>query len=812
MAQNLKFEQVVKIVNEFSDIGESRGLGKLYTEDEVLNGRLIKVSNKTLINMGSCSYLGLELDPRLKEAAIDAVKRYGALFSCSRIYVSSGNYKELEELSAKLFDSNILLTTTVSIGHQSVMPILIGGNDMVIYDQQAHISMHEMSYKLNHFGTAVTVLRHNRLDELEQKIELYKHKYDKIWYVVDGVYSMFGDLAPIKEIVKLLDKHKKLHLYVDDAHGVSWSGPNGAGYTLSQTELHSKMIMGTSMAKGFGSCGGIFLFKDKASRDKVRGWGGPLAYSGPQEPATIAAAIASAKIHLSGEIYDLQNQLIDKIKYCNEIFRHYKIPLVSESISPIFFVACGLPRVGFNLVERMMNEGFYTNIGIFPAVPETCTGVRFTLNNHLTYQDLDKLAKAFAKHHPLALAEEGRTLKDIYIAFRKFTDFEKRLGSLEIVNPEILKKDDTNKLELKSSNTIKDFDKEVWNKLLADRGAFDYDSLILLEESFSKNIEPENNWKFFYYMVFESNKPVLATFFTSFINKDDAVAPEDVSRKIEEIRKRDPYYLTSKALMMGSMLTNGDHLYLDLSNKNWKHAFEMLLDKIQELMDVEKSNTLYLRDFNPVNKEINSYLLDYGFFKVDMPDNNIISKINKISLEEFLIKRLNTKQRNQLKNETLVHFDKFKFEIGGVIGDLDSETIYKLYLNVKSSSFKVNTYNLPKKMFDKIYVSKNWDVIRMIDIESNSIVAFGLCSINDYSYTPMIFGTELEFNKIYSVYKKMMYFVLQRAIELKKETIYFGITANETKRKFGAEQIKQVAYVQIKDKYNQDLIDSMSYK
>ena len=812
MSQNINFEQVVKIVNEFSTIGESKGLGKLYTEDEKLDGRSILIKGKHLINLGSCSYLGLELDSRLKEAAIDAVKNYGALFSCSRIYVSSGNYKELEDLSAQIFNAHILLTSNVSLGHYCVMPIIIGSKDMVIYDQQAHISMQEQSYKLSHYGTGITILRHNRLDELEQKIELYKSKYDKIWYVIDGVYSMFGDLAPIKDIIKLLDKHKKLHLYVDDAHGVSWAGKNGAGYVLSQTELHPKMVMGTSMAKGFGSCGGIFMFKDKELRDKVKKWGGPLAYSGPQEPATIGAAIASAKIHLSNEIYEIQNKLQEKIRFCNEIMAQYKVPLVSESCSPIFFVGCGLPRVGFNLIERLMGEGFYTNIGIFPAVPETCTGVRFTLTNHITHQDIENLAKAFAYHHPRALEEGERTMKDIYKAFRKFTDFESRLGPLEAVPLNIPEKKDVNKeLVLKTYNTIRNIDKKLWDSLLGDRGCFDYDDLILLEEVFCNYKEEENNWKFFYYIVCDSdNNPLLATFFTSSLSKDDMVASEKVSLKIEEIRKNDPYFLTSKGFMMGSLLTNGDHLYIKRDDSRWKDAVIKMLDAVWQDQENEKANSLFLRDFDAFDEELTLFLIHQGFVKIDSLENNVISNLKNISFEDYLIKRLKKQQRYELRTMVLSDINDWSC-IVEEHNISDIKMLYKLYKNVKDNSFQLNTFDIPFSAFEKIIDAKQCEVMTLRYNKDNTIVCMGICLKTKNNYCPVIFGMDHSYNKTHNIYRKMLYFVLKRGIELGVENIYLSLTANDTKRKFGAEQQKQVAFIQVKDHYNQDLIDSMSF-
>lgn len=247
------------------------------------------------MNFGSCSYLGLEQHPLLKEAVIDSVKRYGTQFSSSRVFVSCGNYVELEHLLGEIFNPNLIVTPSVSLGHQAVMPIIIEGEDAVISDQLTHYSMQELFPLLKHNGTYVTVLRHSRLDELERKILELRDKHEKIWYVIDGVYSMYGDFAPIEEIVALMDKYKQLHLYVDDAHGMSWVGPNGAGYIYSKVKHHPKMVLAVSLNKAFATGGGAFIFPNQEWRDKVKYWGGSLSHSGPLKPHVVGSAIASAK-------------------------------------------------------------------------------------------------------------------------------------------------------------------------------------------------------------------------------------------------------------------------------------------------------------------------------------------------------------------------------------------------------------------------------------------------------------------------------------------------------------------------------------
>lgn len=810
MNKTSKFEQTVRIVNELAVYGESRGLGRLYTEDNYLNGRIVTIDSKPLLNFGSCSYLGLELDPRLKEAAIDAVQRYGSLFSCSRMYMSSGNYKELETLLEKIFDSYILVTSTVSIGHHSVMPIIIGPNDVVIFDQQAHISMQELTYKLSYYGTTIDILRHNRIDDLANKIEKYNPTCEKIWYVIDGVYSMFGDFAPMNEIFKLLDAHPKLNLYVDDAHGMSWAGRNGQGFALSQNSQHQKMILGTTLAKGFGSSGGVFSFKNKEWRDKVKLWGGPLAYSGPQEPATVGAAIASAKIHLSDEISVLQNKLQTLIQYCNTLLFQYKIPLISEDTSPIFFVACGLPVVAFELTERMIKEGFYVNIATFPVVPENCTGVRFTITNHITFEDIEKLAKAFATHLPSSLQLHNRTMMDVSKAFRKFADFEKRFGSTDVVlNKSKNSFSNTKSLQLETYTSIRMIDKKMWNILLGGRGTFCYDNLVMLEEVFSNNNEPECNWEFVYYVVTQNGKPILATFFTTALLKDDMLAPENISQQIEKIRIDDPYYLTSKTILMGTMITNGDHLYVDKTSTNWQAALTMVLDAVWTIQDTNGINTVYLRDFNEDNTELTQFFNDHGFIKLKNLENNCISNIEKHTFESYLNERLNSKKRYQIKNEALIGIQDVILKINDE--NLDLHLIYKMYKNVKDTNLSLNTHLLPFKYFEKIKESESWEILTLHCKETNSIIAMSLCLRSENSYSHVIYGVEKSNDKYTNPYKMMLYFVVKRAFEIKAATIHMGITANDTKRKFGAEQIKQVAFIQIKDKYNQELIDSMAF-
>src|SRR5690606_9464379 len=120
------------------------------------------------------------------------------------------------------------------LGHKAVIPIIVEDDDVCIYDHFAHISMQEEIIKLQSRGIKVLITRHNKTDELENKIKKLESKHRRIWYFTDGIFSMHGDMAPLEELVELQKKHSCLHLYIDDAHGMSWTGTNGSGFCLSR--------------------------------------------------------------------------------------------------------------------------------------------------------------------------------------------------------------------------------------------------------------------------------------------------------------------------------------------------------------------------------------------------------------------------------------------------------------------------------------------------------------------------------------------------------------------------------------------------
>jgi len=310
-----------------------------------------------------------------------------------------------------LFEGYALATPTTTLGHIAALPVLIQEGDAIILDQMVHNSVQTAAKLVQVQGVPVETLLHGDLEMLEERVNALSKKYRHVWYLTDGVYSMFGDLAPVDELGKLLKRYEQLYLYFDDAHGMSWTGKHGRGYVLDCLPIQERMVVATSLCKAFAAGGGALIFPNARMHRQVKNCGGPMIFSGPIQPPMLGAALASARIHLSPEIGLLQKELQERVSLCNRLLEKYGLPLAALSKSPIFYIKLGHPDVAANMVERLMNEGFYTNHAVYPAVSRRKSGVRFTLTRHLSAEDIHGLVEAIARNLPLAL--ETRSGKKI---------------------------------------------------------------------------------------------------------------------------------------------------------------------------------------------------------------------------------------------------------------------------------------------------------------------------------------------------------------------------------------------------------------
>lgn len=398
----IKHHKYLNIVEQYMTEGIQKGYCYLSVEDDELNGRTIKIHGQDLINFGSGSYLGLETDRRLIDGAIEGALRYGTQFSSSRAYVASGQHSELEALLAQIFNVSadcVIVLPSTTLAHMSAIPVTIESKDVIVLDRHVHNTVRMAVNLLKSLENSVEAIEipHNRLDILEQKIKELRNRASRIWYMIDSIYSMHGDISPLKTLEDMLNDYEQLYVYVDDAHGMSWKRISGRGYTLDTIKLHSKMVIATSLNKSFGAAGGALVFPEKKWSQRVRTCGEPLIFTGPIQPPLLGACIASAKVHLSDEIRTLQSDLLTRIKYCNELLKKYNVP-IEESIAPIFFVRVGKRDKTRFLAENLRRDGYYFNVATFPAVSPERTGIRFTVTLHHSLEDIQNLIEAIASY------------------------------------------------------------------------------------------------------------------------------------------------------------------------------------------------------------------------------------------------------------------------------------------------------------------------------------------------------------------------------------------------------------------------------
>lgn len=797
----------IDTVHQIVGNGVKKGILHLYTEDEKLNGNKITIKKKQVVNFGSCSYLGLEFDERLKKSSIKAIEDYGTQFSESRAYVSVGHYQQLEGLLNKLFDAHCVVAPTTTLGHFSTIPVLIGSEDAIILDHQVHNSVQMAVNMVKAKGVHVEMVRHNRMDLLEQKIVELRKKHRKIWYMADGIYSMYGDVSPVKQILGLMDTYPELHYYVDDAHGMSCFGKHGRGYVLNECDIHERMVVAVSFAKAFASGGAAMLFPTAELATKVRSCGGPMITSGPMQPAALGAAVASAKIHLSDEITEMQETFYKNMRFAKQMIKKYGLPMVSDTPSPIFFIAVSLPKLGYNVVKRMLDAGYYLNLGIFPAVPIKNTGIRFTITRLHTFEQIEEMISVLAMHLGLAMAEESVTMEQICQAFKMPTPDERE--ATDAVDS-VMKQTE---LRVEHYKSISAIGKEEWNKLLDGRGSFDWDGMLFLENSFSGNYAPEDNWEFDYFIIRDSQcKPVLATFLTTTICKDDMLSPASVSRQIEINRLTDPYYLTSRVITLGSQLTEGEHLFVNRESVYWKSALTLLFEEVSRLQDKYEAGTVVLRDFKAGDDELDNFFADNGFFRVHMPDNHMIKPDWKTGNE--YLERLTPRSRRHVKQDILKYLPAYTVEVAKEPSEEDIKYWYELYLNVKNNSLELNTFALPFKLFRNMAKHPNWEIMELFVKQNDgtkgkpAAVLFNYVTPNVYNF--MMVGIDYTKRDEFKCYKQSLYQAIMRGQELGCVRVNLGFSASLEKHKVGAKSIPTVAYMQMKDNYNMTVIANMN--
>ena len=352
------------------------------------------INGKKVLMFGSNSYLGLTNHPKIKEAAIAAIKKYGTGCAGSRFLNGTLDiHVELEKRLARFVgkEEAIIYSTGFQV-NLGVISCLTGREDYIIWDELDHASIIE-GRRLS-FSTPVKY-RHNDMQSLED--QLRNCNPDKVKLIVtDGVFSMEGDVANLPEIVRLAKQYNAA-VMVDEAHGIGVFGRDGRG-TCDHFGVTDDvdLIMGT-FSKSFASLGG-FIATDKVTANYLRHNSRSYIFSASITPASTAAVGAALDI-MESEPERIAN-LWDVTNYALEGFRRIGCE-IGNTCTPIIPLFIRDNEKTFRVTRDLFDEGIFVNPVVSPAVAPKDTLIRFSLMATHTRAQVDvaleKIEKCF-KH------------------------------------------------------------------------------------------------------------------------------------------------------------------------------------------------------------------------------------------------------------------------------------------------------------------------------------------------------------------------------------------------------------------------------
>jgi len=382
------FEKCLKIYETTQGL-RARGYYFFFRKLESPQDSEVVVNGKRVIMIGSNNYLGLTIHPRVKEAAIKAIEKFGSGCAGSRFLNGTLEiHEELESKLARFFRKEAALV--FATGYQTnlgTISALLGRNDVAVIDKYDHASIFD-GCRLS-FGQ-VKKYRHNDMRDLERVLEATKDKGKLI--IVDGVFSMEGDIADLPSIIKLA-KTYGARVMVDDAHGIGVLGEGGRG-TAEHFGLEDPvdLIMGT-YSKSLAAIGG-FVAGSRVVIDFIKHVGRSMIFSASLPPSLVASV--STALDIIEEQPQLRTQLW---KNTHKMLKGYKELGYDTGTSetPIVPIIIKDSMKVYEMCKLLFQHGVFVNPVVSPAVPPGRELLRTSYMATHTEEQLDKVLVAFEK-------------------------------------------------------------------------------------------------------------------------------------------------------------------------------------------------------------------------------------------------------------------------------------------------------------------------------------------------------------------------------------------------------------------------------
>lgn len=343
-----------------------------------------------VINLASNDYLHLTQHEEVKAAGIAALDKYGA--GAGSVPLLAGTLDIHNELCKKIAEfkgcEDAMLFTSGFGTNYGVLSTLLRKNDVAIIDMYAHASLFE---GVKHSNSLV--FKHNNLESLEKKLKTAQHKYKNKIVVVDGVYSMDGDICPLRDITRLAHQYGALVL-IDEAHATGVIGENGRG-TPEHFLLEGKVdIVCGTFSKGIGSVGG-FVASSKELIQYLKFLSRPYFFSTAPAPSVAGSILKSLDViqsdtSLRRKLWTNINCLKDGLSCIS-----YDLSTAETAILPLII---GDDTKVKELCLRLHRDKIYTNPVPYPAVPRRLSRVRLSVTSGLSLNDIDYVVERIKKH------------------------------------------------------------------------------------------------------------------------------------------------------------------------------------------------------------------------------------------------------------------------------------------------------------------------------------------------------------------------------------------------------------------------------
>ncbi len=390
LADNLRRSSIVRFLDHFAREFPDSHLKDLAV-DQMGPGRWMRVGGRRVMNFGSDSFLGLDQDPRLIDAIARGVRAWGTHNGGSRAFSSvRANVEAEDRLAAWLGTESTLIYPSVTLANVGAIPALMGRNDVLVLDAQAHNSVQEGAKIAAANGARVSTFANSDPEALDRALAEAGPCRASI-VAIDGVFSMSGAVAPLAELDEVARRHGAV-LYVDDAHGTGTLGSKGRGTVLDALGGYGNAIVVGSLSKAFSCLGGFVGCTGEVKR-LLKMKSSTFIFGGPVPPPYLEAILAAVAILDSDEYESLHARLAHNVRRIAGGMGRLGLAVLGGT-QPILSVLVGDEGDTLAAGQFLFNRGYYVQSVVFPAVPYHAGVLRVQANANHTEEAIDGLLEA----------------------------------------------------------------------------------------------------------------------------------------------------------------------------------------------------------------------------------------------------------------------------------------------------------------------------------------------------------------------------------------------------------------------------------